>query len=125
MKKSFLPAFAIILLLLLIAASLLGHAAGLDIISSTAPLHNVLRSVLVIAFLALIFTTRPRALVLRAGLGVVAAVMIGASIHLLRSYALMPLDCLMYIASAIVLAGEALENEPVTHLTPVHKLGSA
>jgi hypothetical protein len=104
----------------------LAGGGGLDIIMSTSPFHNAVRALLIGGLLVLALTVRPRPLAVRLGLGVIALTTIGVSLFQVTTYSMQLLDTLMYVAVAIVLLIEAVEDdvviEPSGH---VARLGAA
>ena len=125
MKKSPMTVTAIALLVGMIMLSLAG-GGGLDIIMSTSPFHNAVRALLIGGLLVLALTVRPRPLAVRLGLGIIALTTIGVSLFQVATYSMQLLDTLMYVAAAIVLLIEAVEDdvviEPSGH---VARLGAA
>lgn len=99
---------------------------GLELLMSNAPMHNIIRSVIIVGLLILGMTTRPRARALRFALGVIASVITGIALTQTFNYSLQIMDALIYLASATVFMNEAIESEPIAE--PVHavkKLGAA
>lgn len=125
MKKSLVLTGTIALLVSMIGASFVGNT-GLELIMSDAPLHNAIRSVIILGLLVLAFTMRPRARSLRIGLGVVSAGITIIALAQTFNYSLQILDALIYLAAATAFMNEALEGEPVVDSArPIKKLGTA
>lgn len=125
MQKSIISITAITLLAAMIILSVLG-GGGLDIIMSTAPLHNALRALLIGGLLVLVLTVRPRPKIVRAGLGLTALTTIVLTVSQTMAYSLQLLDILMYTAVAIVLMVEAVEDDVVVEAPKrAEKIGAA
>lgn len=90
------------------------HGTGFDLIMSDAPIHNILRSIIIVSLVTLALTTRPRPRTMRIALGAVASLIIIVALTQTFDYSLQLLDGLVYVASATTLMQEALETEPAT-----------
>lgn len=124
MKKSLVFIGTIALLVAMIGMTTVGNT-GLDLIMSTAPLHNLLRSVIIVSLLVLGATARPRPHWLRLGIGCVSIVIMVVALVQTFNYSLQILDALIYLASATVFMSESLESEPMTkHAPAVSKFGT-
>lgn len=117
MKKSLVLTGTIALLVFMIVLTTTQNTV-FEPIMSNLPLHNVIRSVIVVCLLALAVTTQPRPRALRAALGIIAVIITVIALTQTINYALQILDALVYIASATVFMNEALESEPAAELEP-------
>ncbi len=111
MKKSLYPFAAISVLFAMLASSLLNTNLGYSLIMSHDMVHNIARVVLIVAFVVLAFTVRPRATGIRVALACVSALVTGVALYMAATYTLPLLDALVYLASATVLMIEAIEGE--------------
>lgn len=125
MKKSLVLIGTIALLVAMIGISFVGNT-DLELLMSHAPVHNAIRSLIIVCLLVLAFTVRPRARGLRVVIGVVSVAIMVTALMQTLNYSLQIMDALVYLAAATVFMNEALEGEPVVE-SPRHinKLGAA
>lgn len=94
-----------------LATSLANATNGIDLLITSSPLMNIVRGMTAVMLIALLLTNPPRLLALRAALGVVALVIIAASLVTFIQYQIGLLDMFLGIGSAIIMAIDALELE--------------
>lgn len=110
MKRLHLIAIIILLASAMVAA-LSGTMHGYDFIMSDAMTHNILRATLLVALVAILFTKRPRSIVMRSFCAMTAAVVLGVSLSQAADSQLGIIDTATYFLCSFVLLIEALEPE--------------
>ncbi len=117
MKNSIVLVGALLVLLAMVAMSSTTAGAQLGPFLGADLVHNAMRLLMALAIVILLFTVRPRHIIIRAALGTMASVIVAVAVTQAAAYALPILDALAYVAVAIGLMVEALEEAPAPQVT--------
>jgi len=87
--------------------------------------HGVLRTIIIAALIAVLFSRPPRSMQFRVALGVASSLIIGGACLSMIDYQIGVLDAILYLQVAIILAIEAIENQKApVRLSPQQSINS-
>lgn len=109
--KQVLTVGTIAALVVMIITALSGNDTGFSLFMNTGFEHTIARAVLIVGLLGVAMTTRPRSRSFRAGLGIVAALIVLFTITQTLNYNLGLLDTIVYFLGGLLLSIESLEAE--------------